>query len=155
MTDSLTIPISVAVSIATGAVSVGLVYGMVKSKIASLEKALEDAKNSVAALAQSLRIEEQERHKFELEQERVKTRIAVMERDGDERATAIDKLEATVVRETRDQNKILQAVQAQLARTRTVSQEMRAPPISRQDPPTDPPLLPPMRRRLPSQRGNE
>jgi hypothetical protein len=164
MTDAISIPISVAISIGSGILSLGVMYGLVKSKIASIEKASQDLKDAILSANRDLGLAEKARHELELKYERSVARIGVLEHDGDERAHLFEKLEATFMRETRDQNRLLNTLNTQqgqltnLLRTRTVSQEMRAlppAPIPRQEPATDPPGIPPMRKRLTTHRGEE
>jgi chromosome segregation ATPase len=159
MTDAISIPLSVAISIGTGLVTVGGLYAVIKSQLAAIEKSIAELKDKVAECARDLRIEREARHEIQVEHERLKARIGVVERDGDERADSINKLDATVVKETREQNKMLTAIQVQIAQvarhTSSTSQEMRAQPIPRQEPLSDRPGLPPMRKKLTTNRGNE
>ncbi len=135
------------VSIASGLIGAVFGAGALYARVADIGKKCEALSKRLEVHDGELRAQLKATHEVQIEAERAKARIAVLEKDSEERTFSIDKLESTVREETKGQNKILNQIQQQqVTLTRTVSQEMRSP-IPRSEPGSDPPAVGPMRRR--------
>ena len=130
---------TIAATVASGIFGAGVAWAALSAKVSTITTKLTEHEERLGKHGDSL-------HARELEEERIKARIGLLEQDANERVFGIDKLDA----ETRQQTGMLMEIQRRLGRVATPSSDMRSS-VSEQQPRPAP--LPPRRQRLRSSRG--
>lgn len=149
----------ILVSAATGIFGVGVAWGTLNSRLSSITKRLASHEEGIQEHERKFSLLRQEVfdrferhteaiHLREIQEERIKARLAALEVDVNERAINAEKLENKFDRATKWQNEMLMSIQRSIGRASKDSREFPAVD-PRAEPKSDPPL-PPMRRRLPS-----